>query len=108
MSLTVSQLMEKMPGAFIPEKAAGLDTVIQFKFTGAEAGDWYATIKDGKVAVEQGIHDAPKMTLTADSKDYVGIFTGELDPMKAFMEGKLKLAGDLNLAMKMTQMFKIR
>ena len=108
MPLTVAQLMEKMPGAFIPEKAVGLDAVIQFKFTGAEAGEWYAVIKDGKVTVEKGTHASPKMTLTADSSDYVKIFTGELDGMQAFMQGKLKLAGDLNLAMKLTQMFKIR
>lgn len=108
MPLTVADLMSKMPGAFIPEKAAGLDAVIQFKFTGAEPGEWNAIIKDGKVDVQQGTHPAPKMTLTADSGDYVKIFTGELDGMKAFMEGKLKLAGDLNLAMKMMQMFKIR
>lgn len=108
MPLTVAQLMEKMPGAFIPEKAAGLEAVIQFKFTGAEAGDWYAVIKDGKVDVSKGEHASPKMTLTADSTDYVKIFTGELDGMQAFMQGKLKLAGDLNLAMKLTQMFKIK
>lgn len=108
MSLTVETLMEKMPGAFIPEKAAGLDVVIQFKFTGAEPGDWYAVIKDGKVDVSKGEHATPKMTLTADSADYVKIFTGELDGMQAFMQGKLKLAGDLNLAMKLTQMFKIK
>lgn len=108
MPLTVAQLMEKMPGAFIPEKAAGLEAVIQFKFTGAEAGNWYAVIKDGKVEVSKGEHASPKMTLTADSSDYVKIFTGELDGMQAFMQGKLKLAGDLNLAMKLTQMFKIK
>jgi putative sterol carrier protein len=108
MPLTVEQLMEKMPGAFMPEKAAGLDAVIQFKFTGAEAGDWYAVIKDGKVDVSKGEHASPKMTLTADSADYVKIFTGELDGMQAFMQGKIKLAGDLNLAMKLTQMFKIK
>src|SRR3990172_1779995 len=108
MSLTIETLMSKMPGAFIPEKAAGLDAVIQFKFTGAEAGEWYAAIKDGKVDVQHGTHPTPKMTLTADSSDYVKIFTGEIDGMKAFMDGKLKLAGDLNLAMKLMQMFKIR
>jgi putative sterol carrier protein len=108
MPLTVADLMSKMPGAFIPEKAPGLDAVIQFKFTGDEPGDWYAVIKDGKVDVAQGEHESPKMTLTADSSDYVKIFTGELDGMQAFMQGKLKLAGDLNLAMKLTQMFKIR
>jgi putative sterol carrier protein len=108
MPLTVSQLMEKMPGAFIPEKAQGVDAVVQFKFTGPEAGEWYAAIKDGKVEVERGTHPTPKMTLTADSTDYVKIFTGELDGMQAFMQGKLKLAGDLNLAMKLMQMFKIK
>jgi len=108
MSLTIETLMAKMPGAFIPEKAAGLDAVIQFKFTGAEPGDWFATIKDGKVTTEKGTFDTPKMTLTADSADYVKIFTGELDGMQAFMQGKLKLAGDLNLAMKLTQMFKLK
>jgi putative sterol carrier protein len=108
MALTIETLMSKMPGAFMPEKAPGLDAVIQFKFTGAEAGDWYAAIKDGKCEVAKGVHPAPKMTLTADSSDYVKIFTGEIDGMQAFMQGKLKLAGDLNLAMKLTQMFKIR
>jgi len=109
MPLTVAQLMEKMPGAFIPEKAQGLDALIHFNFTGAEPGEWNAAIKDGAVAVTQG--DAPRlanMTLTADSQDYVKIFTGELDGMQAFMQGKIKLAGDLNLAMKLMQMFKIR
>lgn len=108
MPLTVSELMSKMPKAIIPEKAAGIDATIQFHFTGAEAGDWYATIKDGKCEVAQGTFPTPKMTLTADSADYVKIFTGELDGMQAFMSGKLKLAGDLNLAMKLMQIFKIR
>jgi putative sterol carrier protein len=108
MALTIETLMSKMPGAFLPEKAAGLDAVIQFKFTGAEAGEWHTTIKGGKVSVEKGVHPAPKMTLTADSDDYAKIFTGELDGMKAFMLGKIKLTGDLNLAMKLTQMFKIK
>jgi putative sterol carrier protein len=48
------------------------------------------------------------MTLTADSSDYVKIFTGELDGMQAFMQGKIILGGDLNLAMKLMQMFKIK
>jgi putative sterol carrier protein len=109
MSLTISELMEKMPGALIPEKATGLDAVVHFKFTGAESVEWYAVIKEGKCVVTQGIPPSkPTMTLTADSADYVKIFTGELDGMQAFMQGKIKLAGDLNLAMKLMQIFKIR
>jgi putative sterol carrier protein len=109
MPLSITDLMSKMPGAFVPEKAQGVDAVIHFKFTGAEPGEWNAVIKDGKCEVAQGIPSkAPTMTLTADSADYVKIFTGELDGMAAFMQGKIKLCGDLNLAMKLMQMFKIR
>jgi putative sterol carrier protein len=109
MPLTIADLMEKMPGALIPEKAAGVEAVVHFKFTGAEAGEWNAVIKDGKAVVARGIpRTRPTMTLTADSSDYLKIFTGELDGMQAFMQGKIKLQGDLNLAMKMMGMFKIR
>ena len=108
MPLTIADLMSKMPGAFLPEKAPGLDAVLQFEFSGAEAGDWHAIIKDDQCTVEQGKHENPKMTLSADSSDYVKIFTGELDGMQAFMQGKIKLAGDLNLAMKLMEMIKIR
>ena len=109
MPLTVEEIMEKMPGAFLPEKAQGVDATIQFEFTGAEAGDWYVVIKDGTCAVNRGASTQPAtMTLTADSADFINLITGELDPMTAFMQGKLKLQGDLNLAMKLTQMFRVR
>jgi putative sterol carrier protein len=108
MTLTIAELMSKMPKAFLPEKVPGLDAVIQFKFSGAEAGDWFATIKDDKCTLEQGTAPSPKMTLSADSADYIKIFTGEMDGMQAFMQGKLKLSGDLNLAMKLMTIFKIR
>jgi len=108
MPLTIAQLMSKMPAAFLPEKATGVDAVIDFQFTGAEPGEWNAVIKNGKCEVAQGIPQSkPAMTLTADSADYIKIFTGELDGMQAFMLGKIKLGGDLNLAMKLMQMFKI-
>jgi putative sterol carrier protein len=106
-NLTVAELMSKMPAAFIAEKAQGLDAVIQFNFTGAEPGSWHADIKDGAVKVEQGTHASPKITLTVDSADFVRLLTGELDPMQAFMQGKLKLQGDMSLAMKITQLFKM-
>ena len=109
MPLTIADLMEKMSGALIPEKAAGVDAVIHFKFTGPEAGEWNAVIRDGRADLARGIPNSkPTMTLTADSSDFINILTGELDGMHAFMQGKIKLAGDLNLAMKMMQMFKVR
>ena len=108
MSLTVAELMSRMPDAFLPEKALGMEADIQFRFTGAESGEWFARIKDGHCTVNQGILSNARMTLSADSGDFLKIFKGELDPMQAFMQGKLILSGDLNLALKLLSMFKVR
>ena len=68
----------------------------------------HSALKDGKAEVAQGIpHSKPNMTLTADSSDFLKVFTGEMDGMQAFMQGKIKLAGDMTLAMKLMQMFKM-
>ena len=109
MPLTISDLMSKMPGAFFPKRqwdwmpSSISNSQVQNLANGTPPS------KMVKCAVAQGVPaSSPKMTLTADSADYVKIFTGELDGMQAFMQGKLKLGGDLNLAMKLMQMFKIR
>ena len=105
--LTVEKLMTRMPKAFKPESAVGVNTVLQYHLTGKEAGDWYVVIKDGQCEVFPGVAQNPRMTLSADSDDYIAIFTGQSNAMKAFMEGKLKLSGDLNMAMKLPNMFKM-
>ena len=105
--ITLETLMSRMPKAFIPEKAEGVEAVIQYKLTGDEGGDWIITIGEGKCTVEPGIADSPTMTLSADAQDYKDVVTGKENAMQALMQGKLKLAGDLNLAMKLTSYFKL-
>lgn len=105
--VTIRQLMEGMPKAFIPEKATGVSTVIQYHLTGPEGGDWVVNIRDGQCAVVPGTTPNPNLTLTADAQDYKDIITGKTNAMAAFMQGKVKLAGDLNMAMKMTSFFKM-
>lgn len=107
MAITINELFEMLPDAFIPEKAGDLDAVIQFSLSGGEANEWYITIKDGAVKVDQGEHESPTMKLLADSEDYKDIVTGKANPMAAFMGGKVKLEGNLNLAMKFAEMFKL-
>ncbi len=44
---TVRQLILNHEKAFMPEKAAGVDAVVQYHLTGEEGGDWIITIKVG-------------------------------------------------------------
>ncbi len=105
---TVRQLILNHEKAFIPEKAVGVDTVFQYHLTGEEGGDWIIKIKDGVCKVEEGVAENPKMSLTADAKEFGDILLGKMDGMAAFMQGKLQLKGDLNLAMKFTTFFKMK
>jgi putative sterol carrier protein len=105
--VTIEQLMHRMPKAFKPEVAEGVNAVIQYHLTGEEAGDWIVRIQDGQCTVEQGVAENPNMTMTADSQEYKDVITGKMNGMTAFMQGKLKLAGDLNLAMKLPNYFKM-
>lgn len=106
--ITIEELMNRMPKAFLPEKAEGVEAVIQFHFSGDEAGDWVATIGDGQCIVDQGTTEEATMTLRADSQDYKDIILGKLDPMTAFMQQKVKLTGNLNMALGLTKYFKMR
>ena len=106
--ITVKELMDRMPKAFLPEKAKGVEAVIQYHLTGEEGGDWIITIKDGKCTVEEGVTENPTLTLEADAQDYKDVILGKLDGMTAFMQGKLRLKGNLNLAMKLTGFFRLR
>lgn len=104
--LSVKEIVYGHEQAFLPEKAVGVDAVIQYHLTGEESGDYYITIRDGKCTAQEGIAQTARLTFSADGKEFRDILIGKIDGMMAFMQGKVKLTGDLNLAMKYTSLFK--
>ena len=111
--ITIETLMNRMPKAYYPEKAKatmekhGGRVVIQYDLSGNEVGKWIITMTPEACTIEKGEAPGPLMTLTADSQDYKDMITGKANPMQLFMGGKLKLKGDLNLALKFMEFFKL-
>jgi putative sterol carrier protein len=108
MSHAIEGLIAMLPAAFQAEHAKGVDTVIQLNVTGLQMGHWNFVIKDGKLTTAKGIHPAPKVTITASTDDIVAVADGKLDPAQAFSQGKAKVAGDLNEAVQLIQLFRIK
>ncbi len=104
---TVKELVFNHEKAFMPEKAAGLEAIVQYHLTGDEGGDFIIRIGDDKCSVSEGVAEDPVMTMTADGIYFRDVLLGKEDGMKGFMDGKLQLAGDPNLAMKLTSFFKM-
>ena len=97
-------LEQVLPGKFDGEKAAGVSAVVQFKISGDNGGEWTLTIQDKKLEVKAGAVDAPNITLVMKDTDYVDLVNGKLAGQRAFMTGKLKFKGDMNLGMKLQKL----
>jgi len=104
--LTVAGVFENIPGAFQPDKAAGVDVVFQFDISGAGGGSWYITVKDGSCEVAQGSQGSPTTTIKMGDDDFVKMMSGELNAMSAFTSGKLKVEGDLMKSQLIEKLFK--
>src|SRR5689334_12731981 len=105
--MTITELFETMPGRLNTAAAAGLNKIIQWNITGEEPGVWAFHIVDGTGHLIPGGVEKPDTTFTVKSKDWLAIAEGRLDSMKAFMTGKLKVTGDMTLAMKVPQIFPV-
>ena len=103
---SVKEIFSAMPANFNADAAKGMSSVIQFNLTGDGGGNYHVVIKDGACSVSEGSHASPNMTMTMAAQDYVDMITGKLNGQMAFMSGKLKIAGDMGLAMKMQSLFK--
>ena len=102
----VNKIFDVLASEINPNAARGLDAAIQFNLTGAGGGSRYVEIKDGACTITEGTHPSPTLTMNMSAGDYVDMFHGKLNGQMAFMSGKLKIVGDMGLAMKMQTLFK--
>jgi len=86
-----------------PELVQQIGGIYQWEITkpGASTQFWTADLKNGKGNVAQGKADKPDCTLTVSDDDFVGMMTGKLNSQQLFMQGKLKIKGNMGLAMKL-------
>jgi putative sterol carrier protein len=86
-----------------PERA-GASAKMQYVVTGGPDGDvkYYWVLEDGKLLESQlgEIADAD-FTLTSTYDDSVAIAKGELDANAAFMQGKMKVTGNMGKLMQL-------
>jgi putative sterol carrier protein len=101
----IGQIFPAMAERFIASKGEGLNATIQFNLSGDNGGLFWLKIANG--ACESGLGQAenPKMTLKAAADDWFAVSTGKLNPMQAFMSGKIKIEGDMGMAMKLQTLF---
>ncbi|MBN1312484.1 MAG: SCP2 sterol-binding domain-containing protein [Anaerolineae bacterium] len=101
MPSNIQEIFTEIPKRFDPAAWGPGDASLQFNITGDDGGEWNATITDGKLTVKKGSLSAPSITVTCADQDLLAIVNKELSAVSAFMQGRVKIDGDMSLAMKL-------
>ncbi|XP_008546412.1 hydroxysteroid dehydrogenase-like protein 2 [Microplitis demolitor] len=79
--------------------------IYQFNITGDNPATWFLDLKTGNGALEKGKPSHPAdAVLTMEANNFFDMFSGKLKPASAFMMGKLKIDGNLQVAMKLEKL----
>lgn len=103
----IGDVFEEMLKHFNAGAAQGTNATYQFNISGPQGGIWAFKIENGACDLIKGGVDAPSVEIALADADWMAIREGKLNSQMAFMQGKLKIKGDMNLAMKLQTMFPI-
>lgn len=99
---TINEIFGKIVERFDREKMSNLDATVQFDL-GAE--QHYLAMAGGEISHKTGTAENPDATITMSADDFKALTSGDLNPMTAFMSGKIKVKGDMGIVMKLQSVF---
>jgi len=97
----IAQIFEDIANNLDPAVTDDLNATIQFDLDGDNGGLYWVKVGEGEVLSGTGPAENPEMTLLALADDWAALVDGKLNPMQAFMSGRLKIQGNMNLALKL-------
>lgn len=99
---------EKAVPELIKEKAAVLeeiDAVYEFQITGDSGGTWTLRLRVEDAGVAEGGTDVADCTIIMEDQAFIKMVNGDISPQLAFLNGQLKVTGNMGLALKLTNLF---
>lgn len=107
--LILTEVFRQMPDNLDAAAAANVDAVVEWRIAeGHGAHDvWQVTLRGGRASVERGAPAEPRVVLEIGDVDFLRLVAGDVEGPLLFMRGRLKVEGDLVLAVQMPQLFRL-
>jgi len=103
----IAAYFESLPNRLASADLRGVEATILFSFTGEGGSDWNLSLHDGIAETGQGAAAGPNVTITLAAEDFKAILAGKLGGQTAFLTGRLRIQGDMNLALKLQSLLRL-
>lgn len=92
-------IFDGMVDHFLPQKAGRKRAVIQFSVR-TDEGDraYYLDVDRGRCTRTKGTHPSPNVTIMCRLPNFMRLVSGELDGIRALMQGSVRVRGNILLA----------
>ncbi|MBI4373283.1 MAG: SCP2 sterol-binding domain-containing protein [Deltaproteobacteria bacterium] len=83
------------------ESLTGINAIYEFDVSGETGGVWTLDLTGPLGQVKEGSSGKATCTVKISDENFVKLIEGKLNPQMAFMTGKLKVQGNMGLALKL-------
>jgi alkanesulfonate monooxygenase SsuD/methylene tetrahydromethanopterin reductase-like flavin-dependent oxidoreductase (luciferase family)/putative sterol carrier protein len=96
-----------MAQRFRPERAQGFAGDVQYELRGSDGRDrtWVVTVDGDRARARPGRSPQPRVTIGMELADFARLVGGDLDPLRAVLDGRMRIEGDFNVAARLGEMF---
>ena len=103
----VREIFQKLDSKLENRKSelSGVAALIKFDISGPDGGMWVVDLNDHSIGIRESDESA-NCTLSATDSNFIKLVNRELKPETAILTGKVKISGDVALAMRLATLFK--
>lgn len=101
----ITDLIQMAQRSFEKENSAGIDLSVGLHLDGEGGGDWMMRIRNQELVIETGVVADCDTEVRLDTKDLPALIDGSLNPMRAFLSGRVHVSGDQMALLKLPSVF---
>jgi putative sterol carrier protein len=108
--LILAEVFRQMPENLDASAAADIDATVEWRIGGRADGGhdaWQVALRGGRATVERGAPAEPDVVFDIGPVDFLRLVGGAVEGPLLFMHGRLRVDGDLVLAVQMPQLFRL-